>query len=163
MLILNIDTNRIERVARVMLGLTPDAPLEQELQAPREVLMQVGRVSFETIFRQFASVVDQFVLQPELLRYSAMDDNFYRNVAMMLHPALFLDMDEASPGVAYARRRLDRMHENERSEIVHPFLWAGGARARNEERAEGARRVNGGARREEEGGARGDARRFVAA
>jgi len=109
MLILNIDTNRIERVARVMLGLTPDAPLEQELQAPREVLMQVGRVSFETIFRQFASVVDQFVLQPELLRYSAMDDNFYRNVAMMLHPELFLDMDEASPGVAYARRRLDRV------------------------------------------------------
>jgi AraC-like DNA-binding protein len=109
MLVLNIDTNRIERVARTMLGLTPDASLEQELQAPREVLMQVGRVSFETIFRQFASVVDQFVLQPELLRYSGIDDNFYRNVAMMLHPSLFLDMDEASPGAAYARRRLDRV------------------------------------------------------
>ena len=109
MLVLNIDTNRIERVARTMLGLTPDASLEQELQTPREVLMQVGRVSFETIFRQFASVVDQFVLQPELLRYSGIDDNFYRNVAMMLHPALFLDMDEASPGAAYARRRLDRV------------------------------------------------------
>jgi len=108
-LVLNIDTNRIERVARTMLGLTPDASLEQELQTPREVLMQVGRVSFETIFRQFASVVDQFVLQPELLRYSGIDDNFYRNVAMMLHPALFLDMDEASPGAAYARRRLDRV------------------------------------------------------
>ncbi len=108
-LLINIDPNRVARVARIMLGLPPDEPLPQELLLPREVPLQVGRVSFETVFRQFSSMVDQFVLQPELLEFSGIDDNFYRNAAMMLHPGLFLEAEDAKVGAEYARRRLDRI------------------------------------------------------
>ncbi len=108
-LFINLDPNRIERVMRVMLGKNPDEQLPHERHEPRELLVQVGRVSFETIFRQFSSVIDQFILQPELLEYSGIDDNFYRNAAMMRYPELFLGEDESTLGTDFARRRLDRI------------------------------------------------------
>ena len=120
-LLINIDPNRVARVARIMLGLPPEEPLTQELLLPREVALQVGRVSFETIFRQFSSMVDQFVLQPELLELSGIDDNFYRNASMMLHPGLFLEAEETKVGAEYARRRLDRICQYIQANLGQPI------------------------------------------
>jgi len=120
-LLINIDPNRIERVTRIMLGLSPEESLSRELLLPREIPLKVGRVAFEAVLRQFSSMVDQFLLQPELLMFCGIDDNFYRNAAMMLHPDLFLDAEEENIGTEHARRRLDRICQYVQANLGQPI------------------------------------------
>jgi AraC-like DNA-binding protein len=107
-LMINIDPQRLEMITRSMLGLASDAPLSIELQTPRELSIQLGRVFLETVFRQLANLLDELSLQPELINRSGLDEVFYRNIAMMLQPTLFLDASTSSPNRKYARRLLDR-------------------------------------------------------
>jgi transcriptional regulator GlxA family with amidase domain len=65
-------------------------------------------MSLDTIFRQLANLLDEFSLQPELIELSGIDEVFYRNIAMMCQPTLFLDASTSSPNRKYARRLLDR-------------------------------------------------------
>jgi len=120
-LMVDLDPIRLETVARTMLGLGPDSPSLMNLDIPREIDMQVGRVSFETVFRQLANLLDQFSLQPELLNQSGIDDAFYRNIAMMLQPSLFLDASTSSSNRKYARRLLDRVCQYIQAHINQPI------------------------------------------
>ena len=120
-LMVDLDPIRLETVARTMLGLGPDSPSLMNLDTPREIDMQVGRVSFETVFRQLANLLDQFSLQPELLNQSGIDDAFYRNIAMMLQPSLFLDASTSSSNRKYARRLLDRVCQYIQAHINQPI------------------------------------------
>jgi len=120
-LMVDLDLIRLETVARTMLGLGPDSPSLMNLDIPREIDTQVGRVSFETVFRQLANLLDQFSLQPELLNQSGIDDAFYRNIAMMLQPSLFLDASTSSSNRKYARRLLDRVCQYIQAHINQPI------------------------------------------
>lgn len=120
-LMIDLDPARLETVARSMLGLTSSTAPLLNLHTPREIDLQVGRVSFETVFRQLANLLDQFSLQPELLDRSGIDDSFYRNIAMMLHPSLFLDASTSTPTRKYARRLLDRVCQYIQAHLNQPI------------------------------------------
>jgi AraC-like DNA-binding protein len=108
-LIIDLDPDKLELVARGMLGSKSESASLLSFSTPREIDLHVGRISFEMVFRQLASLLDQFILQPELLDQSGIDDSIYRNVVMMLHPNLFLDASTSTPTRKYARRLLDRI------------------------------------------------------
>ena len=108
MLTISLDARRLEMTARNMLGLESDALVELDLKTPRVLNIQIGRMSLDTIFRQLANLLDEFSLQPELIELSGIDEVFYRNIAMMCQPTLFLDASTSSPNRKYARRLLDR-------------------------------------------------------
>lgn len=110
-LIIDIHLNKLELMASEMLGYVQNQPNFVKLESPKKISLQVGRTSFDVIFRQLATLLDQFSLQPELLSQTGIDKNIYRNVAMLLHPELFLDALGSKPNHKYARRILDRVCE----------------------------------------------------
>ena len=120
-LMVDLDPIRLEKVAHTMLGVSPDSISLMNLDIPREIDLQVGRVSFEAVFRQLANLLDQFSLQPELLNQSGIDDAFYRNIAMLLQPGLFLDASTSTPNRKYARRLLDRVCQYIQAHLNQPI------------------------------------------
>jgi AraC-like DNA-binding protein len=108
-MMIDIDPVRLEGVAQTMLGLqAQDSPVLDLLTA-REVKLQVGRVSFEIVMRQLTTVLDQFLFEPDLLELSGLDDCFYRQIAVMLKPSLFLEHVDVMPDRGFARRKLDHV------------------------------------------------------
>ena len=120
-LMIDINPKRLEVITRSMLGINQSSSKLYDLNAPRKLNLQVGRLSFETVFRQLANLLDQFALQPELLNQTAIDDNFYRNLAVMLQPELFLDELSATPSRKYARRLLDRVCDYVQAHLNQPI------------------------------------------
>ena len=117
----DLDPIRLEMVARTMLGEGSNSLSPMHLDIPREIDLQVGRISFESVFRQLANLLDQFSLQPELLNRSGIDDAFYRNIAMLLQPNLFLDASTSTPNRKYARRLLDRACQYIQAHLHQPI------------------------------------------
>jgi AraC-like DNA-binding protein len=120
-LMVDLDYNKLDSIARNMLAISSSENVPLNLHIPRELNLQIGRVSFETVFRQLASMLDQFSIQPELLNQSGIEDSFYRNIAVMLQPELFLDSSTSSLTRAYARRLLDRVCQYIQAHIKQPI------------------------------------------
>jgi AraC-like DNA-binding protein len=130
-LMLNINPQKLESIARSMLGMNQHSQNILDLHAPRKLSLQVGRLSFETVFRQLANLLDQFSLQPELLNQTAIDDNFYRNLIVMLQPELFLDELSSTPSRKYARRLLDRVCDYVQAHLNQPITLSALERVSN--------------------------------
>lgn len=120
-LMVDLDLNRLENTTRSMLGLDLHSKIPGDIHIPREVDLKVGRVSFDLVFRQLASLIDQFCLQGELVNQSGVDDSFYRTISMMLQPALFLDSASSDPNRKYDRRLLDRVCQYIQSHLSYPI------------------------------------------
>jgi AraC-like DNA-binding protein len=120
-LMIDLDPKKLESVAMNMMGLRYRSIPLLSLDHPKEVNLQVGRISFEAIFRELANLLDQYCLHPELLNHSGMEDSIYRNIAMMLEPKLFLDASTSSPTRAYARRLLDRVCQYIQAHLREPI------------------------------------------
>ena len=120
-LMLDLDPKKLESIAVNMLGISSRSTPLLNLELPREINLQVGRISFIAIFRELASLLDQYSLQPELLNQSGMEDSLYRNIAMMLEPKLFLDASTSTPSRAYARRLLDRVCQYIQANLQEPI------------------------------------------
>jgi AraC-like DNA-binding protein len=121
LLILDIDTQKLELTSSTMLGIDPDIRRMLDLNGPQTLKLHIGRLSFETVFRQLANLLDQFSLQPELVNRSMLDENFYRNLAVMLQPELFLDKASSTPNKNYGRRLLDRVCDYIQTHLAQPI------------------------------------------
>ena len=119
-LIIEVDPKRLESIICNMLNLSAGTHLGFDSTTPREVDMQIGRLSFETMFRQFGNQLDQLSLQPELLNRSGIDDVIYRSIAMMLYPKLFLDAAK-NPVNNFERRLLDRVCQHIQANLDQPI------------------------------------------
>ncbi len=108
-MMIDIDPVKLESVAQTMLGLEGDHAPVLDLLSSREVKLQVGRVSFEIVMRQLTTVLDQFLFEPDLLEFAGLDDCFYRQIAVMLKPLLFLEQVDVKPDRGFARRKLDHV------------------------------------------------------
>ena len=120
-LMIDLDPNKLEMIARSMLGISPDSAALLNIQIPREVNLQVGRVSFDSVFRQLTNLLDQYSVQPELLNQSGIDELFYRNIVIILQPSLFLDASTSTPNRKYARRLLDRVCQYVEAHLNEPI------------------------------------------
>ena len=116
-----IDTNRLHLTACSMLGLSPHSPLTLNLRASYEVKLNVGSVSFETLFRQYANLVDQYSLQPHLLNQLNIDDSIYRLIVMILQPSLHLGNTLLHSSNQYDRRLLDRTCQYIQTHLHQPI------------------------------------------
>jgi AraC-like DNA-binding protein len=92
-LMAEIDTKRLEAIARCMLGLEQNAPLNFDLERPQSLSLQHGNISLHTIYSSMANMIDGVMSQQDLLNHSRIDDNFYRTTAMLMLPHLFLFQD----------------------------------------------------------------------
>jgi AraC-like DNA-binding protein len=124
LLVLNFDAAKLESTARGMLGITSETSSVFNLHQPREVSLQCGTLSFDTTFRQFANIVDQFASQPEMLTMMGVDDGFYSLMAMSLKPQLFLNMPNLSSGIKYEKKILDRTCQYIRANLAYPISLA---------------------------------------
>ncbi len=124
LLMANIDTNRLEQTARGMLGASQDAPSGLDLHSPREVNLHFGNVSFDAIFRQQASIINQFVLMPQVLNMMGIDDIFYSATVMQLMPALFLGAASLASDFKYEKRLLDRTCQYIQANLTQPITLA---------------------------------------
>lgn len=121
LLVLDIDPIKLELTSSSMLGIDPNLNSPLNLSGPQSLKLKVGRLSFETIFRQIANLLDQFLLQPELVNKSMLDENIYRNIAVMMQPELFLDKLSSTPNKKYARRLLDRVCDYIQTHLSEPI------------------------------------------
>lgn len=120
-LMIDLDPKRLEDTTRVMLGLELHSQLPFEWSTPCVCDLKVGRVSFDLVFRHLASLIDQFSLQSELINQSGLDDSFYRNIAILLTPTLYLDSASSNPNRKYDRRLLDRVCQYIQSHLTYPI------------------------------------------
>ena len=119
--LINIDPLRLEAVAHAMLGLEEESATLLNLDRCREVKLQVGRVSFEIVMRQLITALDQFLVEPDLLEVSGLDDCFYRQIAVMMQPKLFLEQVDVKSDRGFARRKLDHVCQYILSRLNQPL------------------------------------------
>ncbi len=118
---IGLDSGRLEHVTRTMQGLAPNSPSGLNLNTPRELSLQVGRVSFEIVFRLLTRAVDQFMYEPDLLDAAGLDDCFYRYISFLLEPKLFLKHSDAKSNSEFSRRKLDIVCDYAISRLHQPI------------------------------------------
>lgn len=120
-LMIDLDLRKLESVAQGMLGMSPCSAPMVNLELPREIKLQAGKISFEAVFRQLAYLLDHYSLHPELLNQSGMEDSLYRNIAIMLDPKLFLDESIFIPSQAFTSRLLDQVCQYAQAHLGDPI------------------------------------------
>jgi hypothetical protein len=120
-LIMKINEDKILQTTRNMLGVDADKPLTIDLYTSREISLNFGKISFDTIFRQYANLINQFYGDPQLLNKSGIDDGIYSAIAMMLHPALLMGNAHTATDVKYDKRLLDRTCQYIQANLTSPI------------------------------------------
>lgn len=120
-LMIDLDLRKLESVVQGMLGMSPCSAPIVNLELPREIKLQAGKISFEAVFRKLAHLLDHYSLHPELLNQSGMEDSLYRNIAMMLDPKLFLDDSSVIPSQAFTSRLLDQVCQYVQAHLRDPI------------------------------------------
>lgn len=117
-LIIDIDPERLERVAHGMLG-DRAAPRRAliDLDTPAKIALHAGGIAFSAVFGQLCRAVDQFAGRPDLLAHSGLDDCFYRTMVMMLAPQHFLAAPRDPCAGADRADRLERLCEYIRANL----------------------------------------------
>ena len=107
-MIINYDEAKLAQITNGMLGLKADESVSLDYTYSRELMLTIGQLSFVTVFRNYASVINQLYSQPQLLNRFGLDDSIYSAIAMMAHPELFIDAINFLPSDNYDKRLLDR-------------------------------------------------------
>jgi AraC-like DNA-binding protein len=93
-LILNIDRERLQQTASIMLGLPVElggGGVDLDIINTRELNLKYGAFSFDSVFRALANSIDLYRHSMHLLGSSGIDELFYRNIVMLLVPEKFLE------------------------------------------------------------------------
>ena len=107
-MVIKVDETRLRNITRDMLNIEDNALISSHEDASREVSLAMGNISFDTLFRHYASIINQYHLHPNLLNKTGIDDGIYSAMAMMLQPKLFADMANHDRTTQYDQRLLDR-------------------------------------------------------
>ena len=121
LLMINVDANRLLQTARGMAGTSPDMPCKLDLNFSREVNLHFGSVSFDTIFREYANIINQFDAMPEALNRMRLDDAIYSAIVMMLQPAIYLGAPSQLGSIKYDKRLLDQTCQFIQANLTQPI------------------------------------------
>lgn len=122
-LIIKLDEDRLTQTAQLMLGFNEDTPMLRGSNI-REINLHLGDISFDAIFKQFSSLIDQFYMYPKLLNKTGVDDGIYSAIAMMLYPAMTSKTFNLLTDIRYERRLLDHTCEYIKANLTSPITLA---------------------------------------
>lgn len=88
LVLFNLQAERLDEIARVMMGRLPDEKLQLNLEEPRLIPLAMAGMKIETVFRQLGSLIDYHQLDPQRLSLFGFDDMFYRYIVCLLNPEL---------------------------------------------------------------------------
>jgi AraC-like DNA-binding protein len=108
-LLVDLRAERLHAVARSMLGLAPDAPVELLLGRERTVDLHAGGLSFDRVFAHLCGLIDAYQGRVEALETLGLDDQFHRHIVMLLRPGIAAK--EVVRREPRARRTLDPVCE----------------------------------------------------
>ena len=91
----DIDPHRLEAVALGMLGQPAASKIDLRLDEDKVLPLHARGISFDDGFRHLCGLIDSHLHQPQSLALLGIDDLFYRNIALMMRPELFLIQDHA--------------------------------------------------------------------
>lgn len=83
------DKDRLIETTRSMLGADHPDGQNLDLSDTRLVSLHYGRINFDQIFRALWRYIDSVGAENNILEMIGIDDLFYRNVSLLLHPHLF--------------------------------------------------------------------------
>jgi len=98
-LLAHIEPRRLTKTACAMLGEEDEQKLALDLNNSRALALHFGAMNFTTIFRQLAIHVDSLLGNGAALEMLAIDDLFYRHVACLLNPGLFMGDEDGDETV----------------------------------------------------------------
>lgn len=85
-LFLDLRQERLQQTARVMLGLDPSAIVDFRLFQERKISLHANGMDFSAVMLKLCGVLDE--MGERTSATLALDDQFYRLAALMLHPGL---------------------------------------------------------------------------
>lgn len=97
LLTLTINEIKLRSTMRAMYGLFDDEKLNANLSAPKVVPLTLGHMNLVNAFHGLSKIIDAANLDAELLQMQGVDDMFYRNIAIMLEPEIFIKRYEKRP------------------------------------------------------------------
>jgi AraC-like DNA-binding protein len=120
-LILKIDEAKLEQTAMGMLGFEANKPILKDAINSRELSLHLGNISFDTTFRHYANLLNQYHKHSELLNKTGIDDGIYSTAAVMLFPQLFVDTFNLVIDNQYERRLLDQTCQYIKANLTSPI------------------------------------------
>lgn len=105
-----IDSLRLEKTARTMLGLLGDDTQVLTFSNPREIALRLGKVSLDAVFRQLFAQIDAYGEDTTMLSRSGIDEIFYRTLVVAMNPGAFVRQAEQRRMPARVRQ-VDRICE----------------------------------------------------
>jgi AraC-like DNA-binding protein len=90
-LLVSVGEDRLNKTASTMLCGNELVDLDLDLNTPRLLSLNVGKLDFTSIFKYISQQIDQVNGDELLLKNLGIDDNVYRALVMMLRPELFLE------------------------------------------------------------------------
>ncbi len=105
---IDIDPNRLETLARTMLGNHPEGERERILdwETFRSLKLVAGHVNFEQIFRHYAELLDILAPDLDLLVRAGISEMILRSTIMLMAPSLFMDTQTPSPSAVSSKVKL---------------------------------------------------------
>lgn len=116
------DKDRLVSTTQSMLGADAAASLNLDLSDTREVSLHYGHVNFDQMFRALWRYMDSINADDKILEMIGIDDLFYRNVSLLLHPNLFFKPEsDADKFAVNANNLMDRICDEMKNVNRKPF------------------------------------------
>jgi AraC-like DNA-binding protein len=123
-LIINIDPIRLSLSANTMQSSGTKVDWENEFSSVRKISMQAENLLIDKIFHQLCALIDLLEENPEFLGKSALDESFYRTIALALLPDVLGKVIATTETRKYARRKLDSLCQYIKAHIEYEFTLA---------------------------------------
>ena len=85
-LMIDVDKSRLQRTVDTMSGEQGSSKVSMNLELPQSLALRVGNVSLNSGLENLCKLVDLYCSTPQILSAMAVDENFYRLMAMMFNP-----------------------------------------------------------------------------
>ncbi|MDO8695232.1 MAG: AraC family transcriptional regulator [Sheuella sp.] len=123
-LMIGIDPVRLDLSANTMRSNGKKVDWKNEFSYVRKISMQVHNLLIDKIFHQLCALIDLLEDNPEFLGKSALDESFYRTIALALLPEVLGKVIVTTEKRKYARRKLDSLCQYIVTHIGHAFTLA---------------------------------------
>jgi AraC-like DNA-binding protein len=120
-LMIDIDRNKMLDTIATMSGRERASLKTFDFDTPSAIALTAGNISFDVVIRNLCATMDSLGLDPQLLGRLGLDDMFYRVLAMMFEPKLFLGSTENIRPATQGTRGLDQVCQYVMAHLERPI------------------------------------------